>query len=179
MLMRAGKLDKAREMIGRARRLDPASPLLGVLEARISYYSRQYERAREQLRAVLDREPTFALAHYYLALCQVYLGAAAEAEHEMGRAGLTGTAAAVELAWIRGRFGSPDLARRPLRARAGAWSMVFVAADSGLFDEAFALLERALSEKRRIVLAMRVDPRFDPLRTDPRYLELLRRTGME
>ena len=147
LLMRVGRLDEAREKIGQALLLDPASPILGVLEARISYYNRQYERARDQLRGVIDREPTFALAHYYLALSHHYLGHPQEAELEMRQIGASEKSIAIELAWLRARNGNPEAAQRLLDAGTGGSSMVFVAAELGDAERAFVLLQQAFDAR--------------------------------
>jgi Tfp pilus assembly protein PilF len=179
MLMRAGRLDEAREMIERARLLDPASPILGVLEARISFYNRQYERARDQLRGVIDRESTFALAHYYLALVHQYLGHSQAAELEMKQIGASEKSIAIEIAWLRAHNGKPEAARRLLEAGTEGSSMVFVAAELGDAERAFAVLQAAIDARSPLMLAMRVDPRFDKLRSDPRFSMLLLRAGFE
>ena len=57
---------------------------------------------------------------------------------------------------------------------------VFVLAYLGLGDndETFAWLERAYAEQSNILQFLKVHPFFDPLRTDPRFADLLRRVGL-
>jgi hypothetical protein len=45
-------------------------------------------------------------------------------------------------------------------------------------DTAFEYLERAFEERDPMLLAVKVDPACDPLRSDPRFDELLRRIGL-
>jgi hypothetical protein len=46
-------------------------------------------------------------------------------------------------------------------------------------EQAFAWLERAYKEHSSIMLFLKVHPYFDPIRADPRFVDLLRRTGLE
>ena len=45
-------------------------------------------------------------------------------------------------------------------------------------DQAFAYLEKAYLQHSSILVTLKVEPRFDPLRSDPRYQDLLRRVGL-
>ena len=45
-------------------------------------------------------------------------------------------------------------------------------------DQAFALLEQALDERSSALVYLKVEPRFDNLRADPRYAQFLRRVGL-
>jgi pentatricopeptide repeat protein len=56
----------------------------------------------------------------------------------------------------------------------------FVEAYLGLAetDQAFAWLERAYQEHSIIMQVLKVDPLFDPIRRDPRFVDLVRRVGL-
>jgi len=51
-------------------------------------------------------------------------------------------------------------------------------AELGQKDKAFALLNEALETKDQHIASMKVDPFMDPLRDDPRFKDVLRRTGL-
>jgi tetratricopeptide (TPR) repeat protein len=44
-------------------------------------------------------------------------------------------------------------------------------------DRAFVLLEKALDERDNMMVLLKVEPMFDPLRSDPRFTNVLRRIG--
>ena len=46
-------------------------------------------------------------------------------------------------------------------------------------DQAFAWLEQAYQEQSNILQFLKVHPFFDPLRTDPRFVDLVRRVGLD
>ena len=48
----------------------------------------------------------------------------------------------------------------------------------GETDQVFAWLERALNKKSNLMQWLAVDPMFDPLRSDPRFLDLVHRVGL-
>jgi TolB-like protein/DNA-binding winged helix-turn-helix (wHTH) protein/Tfp pilus assembly protein PilF len=58
-----GRFDEAFAEIERARQLDPLSLIIAADNGSILYYSRQYDRAIQQLQAVLDMDPAFGRAH--------------------------------------------------------------------------------------------------------------------
>jgi hypothetical protein len=55
---------------------------------------------------------------------------------------------------------------------------VLVYAGLGEKDKAFEWLERAYRDHSGSVRYLKVEPRLDPLRSDPRFLELMRRIGL-
>ena len=56
--------------------------------------------------------------------------------------------------------------------------IAFVHVALGQADVAFDWLEKALAERAWSLVLLRVDPRADPLRADPRFADLLRRIGL-
>jgi hypothetical protein len=48
----------------------------------------------------------------------------------------------------------------------------------GRKDKAIALLQKAYLTHSGALVSIKVDPNYDPLRSDPRFQELLRRVGL-
>ena len=92
----------------------------------------------------------------------------------------------LKLAWCYARCGRADEARRllsqVLEAKGPAYlepnkvAHVFVAL--GDHERALTWLERAVKERAPYVAEMAVEPALDPLRSDPRFVRLLKRLGL-
>ena len=60
-----------------------------------------------------------------------------------------------------------------------AWGIAALHASLGDLDEAFRWLDIAVEERAAGMILLRVHPRLDPIRNDPRYGPLVRRAGLE
>ena len=178
-----GEVSEASHLIEEALKRDPASPQLGTEYCRVFYYLRDYHRAESECRKVLDREPGYALAHYFAGLSLGWQGRFAEAEKSFSASGLMPGVLEVDRAWLRIRAGDPQPARDALDKRRdlirdgklGASAKFLPAILLGLHDEAFEALEAVLSTRAAEVMTLRVDPRLEPIRSDARYHDALRR----
>jgi TolB-like protein/Tfp pilus assembly protein PilF len=189
-LLVVGRGDEAMTTMRRARELEPLSMVLGTALARVFYYGRRSDRAIEEYRRSLEMDPSFVTAHLGLGLSYVQSGAPAEALEEYHTANrLLGGEQPLVLALIahaEALLGDPDAARAALvRLQAEArrsyvppeyLSLVHL----GLRDTSGALdaLERAFANRSGSMAFLRVDPLLDPLRDEPRFVELVRRVGL-
>jgi TolB-like protein/DNA-binding winged helix-turn-helix (wHTH) protein/Flp pilus assembly protein TadD len=182
-----GRFDEAFAEIERARQLDPLSLIIATDNGAILYFSRQYDRAIEQFRAVLDMEPNFPRAHLLVfAYVQKGLFPDALADIEKWRRIDDAPGIWSVQAYVYGRSGQRVEARRALeklqqlnrrqRMDPAAIALAYVGMDNK--DEAFAWLQKTYSEHSNALTALKVDPIYDPLRSDPRFQELLRRVGL-
>jgi hypothetical protein len=60
-----------------------------------------------------------------------------------------------------------------------AWGIAALHASLGDVDEAFRWLETAIEEAATGLSFLRVHPRLDPIRKDPRYAPMVRRVGLD
>ncbi len=60
-----------------------------------------------------------------------------------------------------------------------AWGIAALHASLGDVDDAFRWLDIAAEERAAGMILLRVHPRLDPIRGDPRYRPLVRRVGLE
>ena len=182
-----GRFDEALQESERARQLDPLSLIITADNGATLYFSRQYDRSIEQFRYVLDMEPNFPRAGLIMAP-YVQKGMFAEA-----RAFIEKQPPSDDVPWhwawlayIDGRSGRQAEAqsaldkllqlnrRRPVDAAALVWAYIGL----GNKDQAVAWLEKACTQRSNAMVTLKVDPTFDPLRSDPRFQDLLRRVRL-
>jgi TolB-like protein/DNA-binding winged helix-turn-helix (wHTH) protein/Tfp pilus assembly protein PilF len=181
-----GRFEEAFLEMQRARQLDPLSLIIQTDNAAILYFSRQYDPAIVQFRAVLEMEPNFPRANM-LAYAYVQEGRFADALADVenwSRVDNSYWPWAVG-AYVYGRAGQPAQARRALEKlqllnRRQIDPFVFVSPYIGLGDKdrALAWLDKAVAGHSPGLTALKVDPIYDPLRNDPRFQEFLRRVGL-
>jgi DNA-binding winged helix-turn-helix (wHTH) protein/Tfp pilus assembly protein PilF len=187
-LMWLGRFDEALRESERARQLDPLSPIIGTDYGAILYFSRQYDRAIEQFRTVLRKDPNFGRAGIVtFAYVEKGMFPQALAEAEMWRRIYgEGPWYGSELAYIYGRAGQQERARRELanlerlsrREQLDPATMLWAHLGVGDKEEVLADLEKAYIGHFSILTTLKVEPAFDPLRSDPRFQDLLRRVGL-
>ena len=182
-----GRFPEALEESERARQLDPLSLIIATDHAAILYFARQYDRAIEQFRAVHAMEPNFARAHMVIyAYVEKGMFPEALAETDSWRHSDGSPGSELE-AYVYGRWGKRQQAERALAqwkrrslVQPVAASLLVVEAyvATGRKEEALALIEKSYREHSNLVTTLKVEPALDPLRGDPRFQELLRRTGL-
>ena len=184
-----GRFDEALGESERAHQLDPLSLIIATDNGAILYFSRQYDRAIEQCHTVLRKDPNFGRAAGIVAYAYVEKGMFEQAladEEILRRFYGEGPWHWSLLAYIYGRAGQLGKARRELekleRLRRhellNPVIMLWAHLGMGNKEEALADLEKAYSEHFNNLTALKVDPAFDPLRSDPRFQDLLRRVGL-
>jgi TolB-like protein/DNA-binding winged helix-turn-helix (wHTH) protein len=178
-----GRFDDALRESETARELDPFSLIIATDNAAILYYSRQYDRALEKLRAVLEVDPNFERAHI---LEHVYVQKKmfVEARMDLEKWRRDDNAwSLAEAAYLFGRSGQQSEARHafekleelnhhePVDPELIAWAYLGV----GNTDQIFKFLEKAYTQHSNLLTRLKVDPAFDPLRDDSRFKDLLHR----
>lgn len=172
----------------RARELDPVSSIINTWVGSRYFFARQYDSAIQQYRNVVELDPDFVPAH--LALGQAYeqkkLFREAISELE-GAVRLSGgspvyMAALAHAYGISGRKGDTlrlidDLTKLGSRKYVASFDMAIAWLGLGDKERALAALERAVKDRSPRLLFLIIEPRFDPLRSDPRFEALVKRVG--
>jgi TolB-like protein/Tfp pilus assembly protein PilF/predicted Ser/Thr protein kinase len=191
VLRTLGRSEEAIAEEKRALELDPLS-LISNLALGVEFSNaKQYDQGIEQLRKTVELDPSFSLAHAMLGRAYVEKAAYKEGIDETEKAlafSPDNTRFVSLLGSAYARAGRRADAQKVLDQLNVMASQKYVAANYRAFiyaalgkkSEAFEWLERAYDE-RSIGLGvgtLKVDPAYDPLRSDPRFHDLLRRMNL-
>jgi len=188
LLSALGRSDEAVAAMRRAHEIDPLSLTVNMSLGACFFYARRYDDAVEQQRRTLDLDPNFAPAHRMMGGALEQLGRLDDAmtEYRTAAALSKDLSANALLAHTLARAGRPDEARRihaQLRADSegrylSPYSEAAIYVGLGETDAAFERLEEAFAIRDRGMVWIKVAPRLDPLRGDPRFDALLRRMNL-
>ena len=185
-----GRFDEGIAEAKRARELDPLSlPINNALAGRLLAGTR-YDEAVRQVQATLELDTHYAPAHQTLGWVYLHAGKQNEAIREFQSAlalsGAADTDIQLDLGFAYAVSGKRDEARAILTqverqhqqgvVPAASVAVLYVAL--GQSDEAFAWLEKAYAERDPQLTYLKAGRRFEPLRDDPRFKQLLRRVGL-
>ena len=184
-----GRSEDAFGEIQIAQRLDPLSLANPVSAGWISYYARQYDRALQQCRGVLELDPNWSTAHECLGEAYTVKGNFPEAIAECQQAAADSGDDPVRLASLGRTYalaGRASDARKILAKLNKASKTEYIApyffaiieGALGEKDQAFAWLEKGFNGRDPYLARLRVDVAMDPLRSDARFKTLLRRVGL-
>ncbi len=183
-----GRFEEAFAESERARQLDPLSLIIASDYASILYNSRQYDNVLKQCRSALDLDPNYDRAQGMMIPPYLQLGRYSDAVEAINRIGDRG--GPWLLAWkvaVYSRSGHEEEARRVLTKLEqiagsrtdGTATLLIAYSGTGQKERVIELLQRAYSEHSNAVVQIKVDPMYDPIRSDPRFEDLLRRVGLQ
>jgi serine/threonine-protein kinase len=174
-----------------AQELDPLSPIVSFELGLAFYYARDYDQAIEQFQKTFELEQNFPPAQQFLPACYEQKGMYDEAiagfkkaipllggsEWTFSRGGLGHTYA------VLGRKSEAlavvaELKQLTPQGYVPATSIALVYAGLGDKDQAFAWLEKAYEEHSFQLQWLTIEPRWNNLRSDPRFADLVRRVGL-
>jgi len=176
--------DQAVREIRRAQQLDPLSLNINTSAGWVFNYTRQYDQAIEQCRKALEIDPDYISAHDCLGEGYLAKGMFEQAVAEFRRAASGGEPVrTVGLARAYGIMGKKNEARKVLDelTKASRQSYfppyLFGAIHVALGENQLGLvwLEEAYTHRDPYMVHLKRDATFDPLRSDPRFQDLLRR----
>jgi TolB-like protein/cytochrome c-type biogenesis protein CcmH/NrfG len=184
LLYETGRHEEAHAEFRQALEIDPFSMILNRMYGESLYYARRYDEAIVQLRKTIELDPNFPSAHISLFNAYVVTGKTREAVEEFARfQELNGQADdALMIRQSFSRDGWPGVLRYTVGdAHAGKSKPELVIrclVALGEKDRALAMLTKSLEDRDNSLVVIKVDPRLDPLRDDPRFQDLVRRVGL-
>jgi serine/threonine protein kinase len=186
-----GREQEALSEVNRAYQLDPLEPIISAVVGYVHIYARQYDEAIAACKKVANENPTFALAH--ACLHDGYWGKRMYPqviEEWKAHGQLSGDrnesefASALEQGFRSG--GWRGALAKGIEIRQGqrktgyssAYSIGSMYAELGEKDQAFRWLDTAYRERDLLLLGVKTDDSLDPIRSDPRFAELVRKVGL-
>jgi serine/threonine-protein kinase len=190
LLSDLGRHEQALAMARRAVELDPLSLITRAIEGHVLLYAGKGGEALDRLRAALELEPRFWIARLFAGKAYLDRGEFGKAleEFEKARDFSSGNSETLSMiGYTLARRNDPEGAKRilaELRAREpGSYLPPFNVAMiyNGLGDRerAFEWLEKAYAERDVRLTFLKVEQKWDPIRSDERFVALARRVGLE
>ena len=184
-----GRHDEAIREISIAVDLDPVSQAIVKDQGMIFYYSRQYDLAIEKALTSKALDPDFLHVHRLLSLCYQAKGMFEEsiAEHHIWAKRIRNEVkSSVALAQIYAASGRKEEALKLIASTTGNGTltgndfrgMSLVYASLGDADAAFSWMEKSITQHEESLVSMGIDPKFDPIRSDPRFAMYLEKIGL-
>jgi serine/threonine protein kinase/tetratricopeptide (TPR) repeat protein len=184
-----GQMADAIAMMKQAMELDPTSAAHRAELAWVYYHARDYKGAIQQIREARETDPNYVLAPLYLAEAYEQLSMHTEAIRELNALKdreKNWPLVIMELGYAYAVSGRGDELGKILEELRGLseqryaspfyMAAIFVA--QGRHDEAFGWLDKAVEESDPYLTVLKVEPKFDGLRSDPRYVKMMSRIGI-
>jgi eukaryotic-like serine/threonine-protein kinase len=173
----------------RGRTLDAMSATAAGATAQLLYYSRRFDEAEREIQRALQLDNRFATGYFAYGRILTARGRYVEATRAFAQADALDPSVfhedfVAEIAAADAAAGRSEEAENFVkkyeqnRGNMSPEMLAFVHARLGNFDRAFHWLDQAVSERSTRLLWLRVDPRADPLRGDPRFDAVLRRLSI-
>src|SRR5438270_394810 len=182
-----GRFDEAITEMRKAESLDPLSLIINADLAELLVIAHHYDESIAQSRKTIEMDPNFALAHNQLAQAYLQKHMYSEAVAELQKAvQLSGDSPTCLANLARAYVASGkrieavkllnDLKRRSSTGSSNASEIAMMYASLGDTDQAMNWLEKGFEERFNPGVLLR--PGFDPLRSDPRFQQLVHRIGL-
>ncbi len=185
-----GRMEEAIAETRRAQQLEPLSLVLHHHAAWLLWLARRYDDAIAECRKALEMDPNFYLLHFWLGLSLEQQSrheeavAALRKAYELAQANPLQAGSLGHALAAAGRRDEAEKVWRELEAQSKTgyvepYAMALIHAGLGATDRVFEWLEKAYDDiSGWLTLCAKGDPRFDHLRPDPRFQDLLRRMGL-
>jgi serine/threonine protein kinase/Tfp pilus assembly protein PilF len=188
-LQSVGRVEEAIDETKRGVKLDPTSLVINAELGWAYYCARHYDQAIAQGRKTLELDPNFVYTSWVIAQSYEQTGRYQESVAELKRARTIDANwpyIIAELGYAYAASGKrseaekilQQLKERAAREYIDAILIAYIYVGLGEKDQAFAWLEKAYQERSGLMPWLKGEPKWDPLRGDARFADLLRRIGL-
>jgi serine/threonine protein kinase len=186
-----GREQEALAEVNRAHQLEPLAPVISTVAGFVHIFARQYDEAIVECKKVANENPTFSLAHGCLRDAywgkEMYPQVIEEAkafgqlsgdrdESEFASALEQGFRSAGWKGALRKGIETREAQRKTRYS--SAYGIAGMYAELGEKDQAFRWFDTAYQERDLSLLGLKTDYSLDPIRSDPRFAELVRKVGL-
>jgi TolB-like protein/DNA-binding winged helix-turn-helix (wHTH) protein len=183
-----GKTDEEISELRKAHELDPLSPMITTDLAAYLCFARRYDEGMKEFQEVLKLDPDFVQAHYLLSIAYELRGMYPEAIAEVQKIKSPDATRFVigQLGYIYALQGRrrealevvSELQKLSERTYVDPGYIAYIYVALGEKDLAFVWLEKPYEEHSSVITGLKVNWRYDSIRSDPRFVELVRRVGI-
>jgi len=192
-LMEMGRLEEAKKEIKLAQWFEPVSPSLCCIASCAFFYAGQFDEAAEQLHQALKFDPNYVLALEQLVEVHEERGELPEAIQTLQKGNIADGVEPAKAAQISEQLHRAisnggtqgywqkrlELANQGSNLGGDLYNLAVIYVHLGEMDSVFECLEKIEARRSDYALRINCDTRFDSLRSDPRFLTLLRKVGLE
>ena len=188
-LLAMGRFDESLAEVKRARELDPLSVLINWNVGRILFHARRYDESLAELRKALELNPNYPRTRGYLEIVYMQKGMDEEALAEHLKSAALADVGPERIAAVKGAYDSggwkavwrkelewtlEDAKGRHVSPFIVAWFYSRI----GDRDGALEWLNKSVEERDGTLVYLNIDQRWDSVRADPRFAELVRKVGL-
>ena len=189
LLSNSGRHERALAEIKLSRELDPVSLRTNAEEGQIFFFAKDYDNALDRLKQTIDLDPNFWLSHLFISRVYTEKGMHSEAVAEAKKAAeLSGNSQShAYRAYALAKWGKLSKARVVLDELLKLSSETYVPPYNialaynavGEREKALDYLERGFAESDMRMVFLKVEPQWDSLRSEPRFVDLIKRMRIE
>ena len=189
LLSNNGRHEKALTEIRLARELDPLSLRTNAEEGQILFFAKDYDNALDRLQKTIDLDSNFWLSHLFISRVYTEKGMHSEAVAEAKKAAdLSGNSQShAYRAYALAKWGKLSEARAILTELLKSATETYVPPYNiavaynavGEREKTLEYLEKGFSERDPRMVFLKVEPQWDSLRSEPRFIDLIKRMRIE
>lgn len=190
LLSNIGRHEEAIREARRSVELDPITPITNSIEGQTLFFAGQSDNAIQILQNTIEVNPNFWVSYLFISRAYVGKGMYAEAIATASRAKQlsNGNSESIAtLAFAHAKLGNAveaqrllsELEQRRSQQYVKPYALALIYCGLGEKQHALDLLERAYLEKDLLIVFLGIDSKWDDLRNEPRFIELIKKMNLD